>query len=104
MAVVAVSPAFTTTFVVAALKPWSSAASAQAPAGTSANRNSPRSLETSIFGSPPPHVSVSVTPGTTNGWPSGAGTDTTPATADVGAVAAAGDAAPSMDAVKRARR
>src|SRR5216684_8665775 len=103
MATVAVSPALTATFFVADLKPWSSAVSAHEPAGTSANRNSPRSFETSIRGSLLPHFSVSVTPGTTNGWPSGAGTETTPATADVGACAAAEDPALSTDATSRLR-
>src|SRR5713226_4016865 len=104
MAIAEVSPALTATRVVAALKPWSSAASAQTPAATSANWNSPRSFEISILGSLLPHVSVSVTPGTTNGWPSGAGTDTAPATADVGTCAATDDPAPSMDAANRLRK
>src|SRR5436190_16144829 len=100
MTMATVSPAITTTLVVADLKPWSSAARAQTPDGASANRNSPRSFETSILGSPPPHVSVSVTPGTTNGWPSGAGTDTAPAIADVTDWAAADP--PSVDATNSA--
>src|SRR6266536_4136015 len=100
MPTVAVSPAFTATFVVADLKPWSSAVRAHTPVATSANLNSPRSFETSILGSPPPHVSVSVTPGTTNGWPSGAGTDTAPAIADVTDWAAADP--PGVDATNSA--
>src|SRR5712664_3782840 len=103
MAIAEVSPALTATRVVAALKPWSSAARAQTPAARSANWNSPRWFEISILGSLLPHVSVSVTPGTTNGWPSGAGTETTPATADMGACAAAADPAPSTDATSRLR-
>src|SRR5437667_7720459 len=102
MTMATVSPAMTTTLVVADLKPWSSAARAQTPAGASANRNSPRSFETSILGSVPPHVSVSVTPGTTNGWPSGDGTDTAPAIADVVDCAAAADP-PSVDTINRPR-
>src|SRR5213593_4647905 len=100
MATVAVSPAVTVTFAVADLKPWSSAVRTQTPLGTSANLNSPRSFETSTFGSPDAHASVSVTPGTTNGCPSGAGTDTAPAIADVTDWAAADP--PSVDATNSA--
>src|SRR5207247_7136899 len=103
MTMATVSPAITTTLVVADLKPWSSAARAQTPAGASANRNSPRSFETSILGSPLPHVSVSVTPGTTTGWPSGTGTDTAPAMPDVADCAATADP-PSVDATNRPRK
>src|SRR4051794_16127058 len=102
MATVAVSPAVTAMSVVADLKPWSSALSEHGPAGTSTNLNSPRSFETSILGSRPPHVSVSVTPGTTNGWPSGAGTETAPVTADVAVCAASVDP-PSVDPINRPR-
>ena len=79
-----VSPAFSVTAVVADVNPCSSATIEHTAVvvGTSANVKSPCSFDTSILGSLVPHVSVTVTPGTTSGAPSVPAIDTEPATED----------------------
>src|SRR5258705_776067 len=87
-ATVVISPGFSASTCVADLKPWRSATIEQTLAvdPTSANWNSPWSLEVSVRtelsvpGLSASQVNVSVTPGTTNGWPSAPVTDTVPVT------------------------